>query len=117
VIPVALIYHWLFLHWPSGAGPGVGVLGILIAIVAHRRAARAYRDLAMVRYDALSEMSGQLSFSSRCSTRSATAWCSARSTGGRRPAPTRRSSGRARAAPARAGIMWAMRVSETYWRA
>ena len=63
VIPVALIYHWLLLHWPSGAGPGVGVLGILIAIVAHRRAARAYRDLAMVRYDALSEMSGQLSFS------------------------------------------------------
>ena len=85
VIPVALIYHWLLLHWPSGAGPGVGVLGILIAIVAHRRAARAvaectalingsigsrgtvdpraYRDLAVVRYDALSEMSGQLSFS------------------------------------------------------
>jgi hypothetical protein len=63
----------------------VGVLGILIAIVAHRRAARAvaectalingsigsrgtvdpraFRDLAVVRYDALSEMSGQLSFS------------------------------------------------------
>jgi hypothetical protein len=67
------------------AGPGVGVLGIVIAIVAHRRAARAVaectalingsigsrgtvdpralRDLAVVRYDALSEMSGQLSFS------------------------------------------------------
>ena len=63
----------------------MGVLGILIAIVAHRRAARAvaectalingsigsrgtvdpraFRDLAVVRYDALSEMSGQLSFS------------------------------------------------------
>jgi hypothetical protein len=62
------------------------VPGILIAIVAHRRAARAvaectalingsigsrgtvdpraYRDLAVVRYDALSEMSGQLSFGS-----------------------------------------------------
>jgi hypothetical protein len=85
VIPVALIYHWLLLHWPSVAGPGVGVLGILIAIVAHRRAARAvaectalingsigsrgtvdpraYRDPAVVRYDALSEMSGQLYFS------------------------------------------------------
>ena len=66
-------------------GPGVGVIGILVAIVAHRRAARAVaectalingsvgsrgtvdpralRDLAVVRYDALSEMSGQLSFS------------------------------------------------------
>ena len=85
MIPVALIHHWLLLRWPSVAGPGVGVLGILIAIVAHRRAARAvaectalingsigsrgtvdpraYRDLAVVRYDALSEMSGQLSFS------------------------------------------------------
>jgi hypothetical protein len=85
VIPVAQIHHWLVLHWPSVAGPGVGVLGILIAIIAHRRAARAVaectalingsigsrgtvdpralRDLAVVRYDALSEMSGQLSFS------------------------------------------------------
>jgi hypothetical protein len=85
VIPVALIHLWLLLHWPSVAGPAAGVLGILIAIVAHRRAARAVaectalingsigsrgtvdprasRDLAVVRYDALSEMSGQLSFS------------------------------------------------------
>ena len=85
MIPVALIHHWLLLHWPSVAGPAVGVFGILIAIVAHRRAARAvaectalingsigsrgtvdaraFRDLAVVRYDALSEMSGQLSFS------------------------------------------------------
>jgi hypothetical protein len=61
------------------------VIGILVAIIAHRRAARAVaectalingsigsrgtvdprapRDLAVVRYDALSEMSGQLSFS------------------------------------------------------
>ena len=54
-----MIYHWLLLRWPSVAGPGAGVLGILIAIVAHR----AFRDLAVVRYDALSEMSGQLSFS------------------------------------------------------
>ena len=85
VIPVVLIHHWLLLHWPSVVGPAVGVLGILIAIVAYRRAARAvaectalvngsigsrgtvdpraFRDLAVVRYDALSEMSGQLSFS------------------------------------------------------
>jgi hypothetical protein len=63
----------------------VGLIGILVAIIAHRRAARAVkecsalingsvgsrgtvdpralRDLAVVRYDALSEMSGQLSFS------------------------------------------------------
>jgi hypothetical protein len=61
------------------------VIGILTAIIAHRRAARAVaectalingsigsrgtvdpralRDLAVVRYDALSEMSSQLSFS------------------------------------------------------
>jgi hypothetical protein len=66
-------------------GPVVGAVGILIAVAAHRRAARAaaecsalingipgshgtvdpraLRDLAVVRYDALSEMSGQLSFS------------------------------------------------------
>ena len=46
VIPVALTYHWLLLHWPSVAGPGVGVLGIVIAIVAHRRAARAVAEYA-----------------------------------------------------------------------
>jgi hypothetical protein len=85
VIPVVLIHHWLLLHWPSVVGPAVGVLGILIAIVAYGRAARAvaectalingsigshgtvdpraFRDLAVVRYEALSEMSGQLSFS------------------------------------------------------
>jgi hypothetical protein len=66
-------------------GPVAGAFGILIAIMAHRRATRAVaecaalvngsvgshgtvdpralRDLAVVRYDALSEMSGQLSFS------------------------------------------------------
>ena len=66
-------------------GPAVGALGILVGAIAHRRAARAVRectdlingsvgsrgtvdpralrDLAVVRYDALSEMSGQLSFS------------------------------------------------------
>jgi hypothetical protein len=66
-------------------GPLAGAIGILIGMVAHRRAARAVRectelvqgsvgsrgtvdplalrDLAIVRYDALSEMSGQLSFS------------------------------------------------------
>ena len=38
---MALIHHWLLLHWPSVAGPGVGVIGILLAIVARRRAARA----------------------------------------------------------------------------
>ena len=69
----------------SVLGPVVGAVGILIAVIAHRRAARAVaectalidgsvgsrgtvdpralRDLAVVRYDALSEMSGQLSFS------------------------------------------------------
>jgi len=62
-----------------------GVTGIVVAVTAHRRAARAVRecneliqgavgsrgtvdpralrDVAIVRYDALSEMSGQLSFS------------------------------------------------------
>jgi uncharacterized protein DUF4446 len=62
-----------------------GATGIVIAVTAHRRAAhvvrecneliqgavgsrgtvdpRALRDVAIVRYDALSEMSGQLSFS------------------------------------------------------
>ena len=45
VIPVALIHHWLLLHWPSVAGPAVGVLGTLIAIVAHRRAARLGQGL------------------------------------------------------------------------
>lgn len=66
-------------------GPLAGAIGILIGMVAHRRAARAVRectelvqgsvgsrgtvdplalrDLAIIRYDALSEMSGQLSFS------------------------------------------------------
>jgi hypothetical protein len=67
------------------AGPFAGVLGILLAVSAQRRAARAVaetaalvhgsvgsrgtvdpralRDLAIVRYDALNEMTGQLSFS------------------------------------------------------
>jgi len=80
VIPVALSYHWLFRHWPSVAGSGVGVLGLVIAIVAHRRAARAVAECAALingsigsrgtvdpralrDLDALSEMSGQLSFS------------------------------------------------------
>jgi hypothetical protein len=66
-------------------GPLVGVLGIALAISARRQAARAVddcakliqgsagprgtvdpravRDLAIVRYDALNEMTGQLSFS------------------------------------------------------
>jgi hypothetical protein len=66
-------------------GPLVGAIGILLGIAAHRRAGRvvrecteliqgsvgsrgtvdplALRDLAIIRYDALSEMSGQLSFS------------------------------------------------------
>jgi hypothetical protein len=66
-------------------GPVAGVIGILVGMIAHRRATlvvkecselvegsvgsrgtvdpRALRDLAVVRYDALSEMSGQLSFS------------------------------------------------------
>jgi len=44
VIPVALIHYWLLLHWPSVAGPAVGVLGILIAVVAHRRTARAVAE-------------------------------------------------------------------------
>jgi hypothetical protein len=66
-------------------GPAVGALGILVGAIAHRRAGRAVRectalingsvgsrgtvdpralrDLSVIRYDALSEMSGQLSFS------------------------------------------------------
>jgi hypothetical protein len=66
-------------------GPLAGVSGILLAVGAHKRASRAVtectaliqgsvgsrgtvdpralRDLAIVRYDALNEMSGQLSFS------------------------------------------------------
>jgi Protein of unknown function (DUF4446) len=66
-------------------GPLIGALGILLALMARRRATqavrecteliegsvgsrgtvdpRALRDLAVVRYDALNEMSGQLSFS------------------------------------------------------
>jgi hypothetical protein len=66
-------------------GPVAGVVGILLAASARRRASRAVtecaalvqggagsrgtvdpralRDLAIVRYDALNEMSGQLSFS------------------------------------------------------
>jgi Protein of unknown function (DUF4446) len=66
-------------------GPAVGALGVLVGAIAHRRAGRAVRectdlingsvgsrgtvdpralrDLAVIRYDALSEMSGQLSFS------------------------------------------------------
>jgi hypothetical protein len=77
--------HYWEHHWTTVIGPGVGVIGIGVAIIAHRRAARAVaecrtlvngsvgsrgtvdpralRDLAIVRYDALSEMSGQLSFS------------------------------------------------------
>jgi hypothetical protein len=80
----AWIHYWR-LHWPAAVGPGVGVIGIGVAIIAHRRAARAVaectalvngsvgsrgtvdpralRDLAIVRYDALSEMSERLSFS------------------------------------------------------
>jgi hypothetical protein len=75
VIPVAL----------SVLGPLTGAAGIMLGAIAHRRARRAVRecsalidgsvgsrgtvdpralrDLAVVRYDALSEMSGQLSFS------------------------------------------------------
>jgi hypothetical protein len=78
------IHYWKH-HWPMAIGPGVGVIGIMVAIIAHRRAVRAvaectalingsigshgtvdpraYRDLAVIHYDALSEMSGQLSFS------------------------------------------------------
>src|SRR6476469_1705576 len=73
VIPVALIHHWLLLHWPSVAGPAVGVLGILIAVVAHRRPPGRSPNARPGR-------------AGRC----------------RRPRP------QARAAPARAGIMWAM---------
>ena len=69
----------------SVAGVLAGLIGICMAIAAHQRAAnvvrdctalidgsvgsrgtvdpRALRDLAVVRYDALHEMSGQLSFS------------------------------------------------------
>jgi hypothetical protein len=69
----------------SAAGPLAGVIGIIVGVVASRRAARAVRecrdlvqgavgsrgtvdpralrDIAIIRYDALNEMSGQLSFS------------------------------------------------------
>jgi hypothetical protein len=66
----------------SAFGLAVGAVGIVTAAVAHRRAARAVRDcaaligggagtvdplalrdLAVVRYDALGEMSGRMSFS------------------------------------------------------
>jgi hypothetical protein len=81
---IAEIHYWKH-HWPMAIGPGVGLIGIMVAIIAHRRAARAvaectalidgsigsrgtvdpraYRDLGVIHYDALSEMSGQLSFS------------------------------------------------------
>ena len=140
VIPVALIHHWL-LHWPSVAGPGAGVLGILIAIVAHRRAARAvaectalingsigsrgtvdpraFRDLAVVRYDALSELSGQLSFS--VALLNALGYGMVLSSiNGRAEARTYAKIVRSAAgapAAARAGILWAVRVSEPYRRA
>lgn len=67
------------------AGAAFGVLGLVLALIAHNRAsktsdefrdalrhlsgdgssldARAVRDVSIVRYDALKEMSGQLSFS------------------------------------------------------
>ena len=88
MIQVALtdLAHLTHKLGPAGViGPVAGVLGIVLAVIAHRRAARAVaqcrdlingsvgsrgtvdpralRDLAVVRYDALSEMSGQLSFS------------------------------------------------------
>jgi hypothetical protein len=69
----------------SGAGVLTGVIGICVAIYAHQRAARvvrecsalvegsvgshgtvdprALRDMGVIRYDALQEMSGQFSFS------------------------------------------------------
>ncbi len=69
----------------SAVGAFCGVIGVILALVASRRAARAVRecdeliqgavgsrgtvdpralrDVAIVRYDALNEMSGQLSFS------------------------------------------------------
>ena len=66
---MALI-HALLHHAQPELGLIVGTLGILIAVVAHRRAARAVAECTalingsvVVRYDALSEMSGQLSFS------------------------------------------------------
>ena len=69
----------------SAVGALTGIIGVLLALSAHRRAKRAVRecndliqgavgsrgtvdpralrDVAIVRYDALNEMSGQLSFS------------------------------------------------------
>ena len=69
----------------SVGGVVIGAIGLVFALLAHRRAARvvrecndliqgavgsrgtvdprALRDIAIVRYDALNEMSGQLSFS------------------------------------------------------
>lgn len=69
----------------AAVGAACGVLGLVVALLAHHRAAktseknrdarrhqsgngspldaRAVRDVSIVRYDALKEMSGQLSFS------------------------------------------------------
>jgi hypothetical protein len=96
-----------------GLGPLVGVVGIALAAGARRHAARAVaecsdlvqgsvgsrgtvdpralRDLAIVRYDALNEMTGQLSFSVAPSGRRA--WAPAardvRAGSGREPGPGR----------------------------
>ena len=48
----------------------------------------ALRHVAVVRYDAFGDMGGRLSFSAALLDDRATGWCSSRSTGGPRPAPT-----------------------------
>lgn len=40
---IAEIHCWKH-HWAMAIGPGVGVIGIMVAIIAHRRAARAVAE-------------------------------------------------------------------------
>jgi hypothetical protein len=80
-----IVHRVKAIAFASAVGAFCGVVGVILALLAQRRAARAVRecndliqgavgsrgtvdpralrDMAVVRYDALNEMSGQLSFS------------------------------------------------------